>query len=82
MVGKLLYLRVALGDKCRDASATRPHLLYVRDDFLVEAVASGNDEDGHLAVNKGDRTMFHFRSRVALSMNIGYLLQLQGTLKC
>ena len=36
VVGKPLYLRVAFSDDCRDSSASRPHLLDVRDDLLVE----------------------------------------------
>ena len=77
VVGKPLYLRVALSDERRDSSASRPDLLYVRDDLLVESVACGNDEDGHFAVDEGDGAVLHLGSRIAFGMDVGDFLQLQ-----
>ena len=79
MVGKPLYLRVALSDERRDSSASRPDLLYVRDDLLVESVACGNDEDGHFAVDEGDGAVLHLGSRIAFGVNVGDFLQFQCT---
>ena len=58
-------------------------LLHVRLRLFVRRVAARRDDDnGHELVNKGKRPVFHLGSRVALSVDVGDLFELQRALEC
>jgi len=82
VVGKLLNLRVTLGYQGCYPSASCAYLLYITDDLLIEAVTCGDDEDGHLAVNKGDGAVLHLGGGVAFGMDIADFLQFKGAFQC
>ena len=42
----------------------------------------GNDNDGHVTVNQCDGAVFHLGGGIALGVDIGYFLQLQGPFQC
>jgi len=70
VVGELLNLRVTLRHYCRDASSSRAYLLYIADDFIIEVVAGGDDEDWHLAVDESDGAVLHLCCGIAFGMYI------------
>ena len=81
LVGNLRDLRVAFGDYCDDMSATGLYLLHVGHYLLVLLVMCGYKENRHAVVDKGDRSVLHLCCRIALGMDIAYLLELQCALK-
>src|SRR5690606_40167228 len=57
------------------------NFLHIGDSLVEDPVMRGNDNDWHFLVNQRDGAMFQLSRRIALSMDIANLLQLQRALQ-
>ena len=64
-----------------DAAAARLDLFHIAERFLVHRVLWEEDDNRHLLVDQGNRTVLHLPGRIALGMNIGQFLELERALK-
>ena len=74
LVGNLRNLGIAFGDNGDDVTATRLDLLHVRHDLLILLVVSSHEENRHVVVDKGNRTVLHLGGRITFGMNIADFL--------
>ena len=81
MIGKLLDLCVPLSNKGCNTTATGSYLLDITDNLLIKMVAGCDDKDRHFAVDERNGPVLHLGCRITFGMNIGNLLQFQGTFK-
>ena len=66
----------------RDEPPTpRLHLLHVRAHLRVDVILRRHEHYRHRGIDQRDRAVLHLRRRVALGMDVGDLLELQGTLE-
>ena len=61
-----------------DLAAARADLLDIREGLLEQRVRRRDDDDRHVVVDEGDRPVLHLAGGVALGVDVGDLLQLQG----
>ena len=80
IIGDLGDHLISFGDDGDDASFAGFDLLDIRHDLLVGAATWRHDDHRHLLGDEGDRSVLHLRRRVTLCVDIGYLLQFEGTL--
>src|SRR5262245_47388611 len=64
-----------------DLAAARRHFLHVGDGFFEQIVFGGDDDDGHVFVDQGDRPVLELTGGIALGVNIGNLLQFERALE-
>ena len=81
LVGNLGNRIVTLRNKCNDPTLAGLDFLNVGKNLFVHGVVGGDDDYWHIAINKSNRSVLHFSSRIALGMYVRYLLELQGTLQ-
>ena len=81
MIGPALDRRVLLRGDRDDPAVPGPHLGHVAQDLFVGAVARAEKDHRHVLIDESDRAVLHLGGRVALRMNVGDLLELEGTLQ-
>ena len=81
LVGNLAYSVVAFRHEGDDLAASCLYLLDIAQHLLIHVVARRNDHHRHVRINKSNRSVLHLRRRIALGMDVAYLLQLQCALQ-
>ena len=79
MVRQTIDLMIAFIGNGNHRSAPCPHVFDVGENLVVRFVLGGNEDNGHVLVDQRDGTMLHLRRWITLGMDIGDLLELQGT---
>ena len=69
---------VVLGRQCDDRAAARLRLLDVPHHLFEHVIVRRNRDDGHGLVDERDGAVLHLAGRIALGMDVGDFLQLQG----
>ena len=64
-----------------NAPAARLDLFHIAERFLVHRVFGQQDDNRHLIVDQGNRSVLHLPGRIALGMNIRQFLELERALK-
>src|SRR5438874_2819345 len=81
LVGELREPRIPLGHDRDHPAAAGLHLLHVGYDLLVDGVLRREEDDRHEIVDQGDRAVLHLGRGIALRLEVGNLLELEGALE-
>ena len=79
VIGKRLHLRISFGDHRHNLAFAGFHFLDVAHYLFVGTVLSSDKNHRHLLVNQGDWSVLHFCCWIPFCMDVGDLLQLQGS---
>ena len=71
MIGQGFYLSVAFGDNSNDFPLTGFDLLDIAYNLFVMSLLCRNHHNGHMLINQRNRSVFHLRCRIALSVDVG-----------
>ncbi len=75
-----LNLLVILKSNGQDVPHSRFNLGYITQHLFIHLIFRNNSHRRHFFIDESDWTVFHLPAWVALCMNIGYLLELEGSL--
>ena len=81
VVGDVAHIGIALGDDADNLALASLDLLYVAEYLVIASALRSYDDHRHLLVDEGDRAVLHLRCRVALGVDVGDFLELEGALE-
>jgi len=78
MLGNLGQALITIGCQGNHNPAPRLGLFHLTEHLFVPWIVRSNRNDRHMAIDEGDRSMFHLAGWVTFSVNVGYLLEFQS----
>ena len=82
IVGHLFHTGVAFAGDRDDCTSPSFYFFEIAHDLWIDAALWDDEDAWRFFINQGDRSVFHFRSRVAFRVDVADFFQLESTFEC